>query len=427
MRRHAKIGLPMTDLSDAGAMPFLWGAAISAHQSEGNNSNSDSWLLEHLHPTIYAEPTGDACDSFHRYREDVAIVAGLGLNCYRFGVEWARLEPVSGEFSDEAFEHYREMLAACAEHGLRAMVTLSHFTVPLWFAKRGGFEVADSADLFVRFAREVMRRLGDQIDFVTTFNEANIPLLLRLRSEPRERAARRRAMIAEAARQTDSPAFSSLLFADAGRTAPFLLDAHRRAYLAMKEVRPSVPVGITLTMQDIQAAGFPSVAGWVRRSLYGGWLKAAASQSDFVGVQTYTRARVGLFGALPPPEGAELTAAGYEYYPQALGNMIRFAARKIGKPIYVTESGIATEDDSRRIAFIDAGVAEIRSCVAEGIPVHGYIHWSLLDNFEWTDGFGKHFGLVAVDRVTFERRPKPSALHLGRLAEQNPDRLRNAV
>jgi len=399
--------------------PFLWGAAISAHQSEGNNRNSDSWLLEHLEPTLFVEPAGEACDSYNRYREDIAIAADLGLNCYRFGIEWARLEPAFGHFSDEAFAHYQDMLAACSEYGLQAMVTLSHFTVPLWFAKRGGFEVADAADLFVHFAQEVMRRLGAQIDYVTTFNEANIPLLLRLRPEYKgPRAAIRRAMIAEAARQTKAPAFSSLLFADPSRTAPVLLDAHRKAYVAIKRERPNVPVGITLTMQDIQAAGPFSIARFVRRSLYGGWLKVAASHSDFVGVQTYTRARIGLFGALPPPPEAELTAAGYEFYPQALGNMIRFAARKIGKPIYVTESGIATEDDSRRIAFIDAGVAELRTCIAEGIPVHGYIHWSLLDNFEWTDGFAKRFGLVAVDRVTFERRPKPSAYHLGGMSSE---------
>jgi len=168
-------------------------------------------------------------------------------------------------------------------------------------------------------------------------------------------------------------------------------------------------------MQDIQAAGPLSIAPLVRRMQFGGWLGAARTYSDFIGVQTYTRVRIGLFGARPP-SGVELTAAGYEYYPKALGNMIRFAARKIGKPVYVTESGIATDDDSRRVAFIDEGLAEVRQCIAEGISVHGYIHWSLLDNFEWTAGYGQHFGLVAVDRTSFVRTPKPSAFHFGERA-----------
>lgn len=410
-----------TRLASAEAAPdgFLWGAAISAHQSEGNNRNSDCWLLEHLSPTLFVEPTGSACDSLHRYREDVGIAASLGLNCYRFGIEWARLEPEEGRFSDEAFAHYADMLRACSELGLKSMVTLSHFTVPLWFAKRGGFETASNALFFERFAGEVIRRLGDQLDYVTTFNEANIPLLLRLRPDYKTRARQRAAMIATAAAETGAPDFSSLLFADPRKTEPVLLDAHARAYRRMKELRPALPVGITLTMQDIQAAGLLSIAPLVRKLLYGGWLKAARTHSDFVGVQTYTRARIGLFGALPPPPDAELTAAGYEYYPKALGNMIRLAARSIGKPIYVTESGIGTNDDSRRIAFIDEGLDEIRACLDEGIPVHSYIHWSLLDNFEWTAGYAQRFGLVAVDRNSFERHPKASAYHLGERAREN--------
>lgn len=398
---------------------FLWGVAISAHQSEGGNENSDCWLLERLSPTLFDEPAGAACDSWVRYREDIDIVADLGLNCYRFGIEWARIEPEEGRFSEAAFAHYADMLDYCVNRGLSTMVTLSHFTVPRWFAERGGFEERTGADIFARFAGEVIRRIGHRIDRVTTFNEANIPLLLRLRPEHRQRASLREAMIAQARAQTGAPRFSSLLFADARKTERILIDAHKKAYVRMKARRPSLPVGLTLTMQDIQASGALSIAPLVRRMLYGGWLKAAQTHSDFVGVQTYTRARVGLFGALPPPVGAEMTAAGYEYYPEALGNMIRFAARRIGKPIFVTESGIATDNDDRRIAFIDEGLAQIRRCIDEGIPVHSYMHWSLLDNFEWTAGYTQRFGLVHVDRQTFLRSPKPSARYLGERARSN--------
>jgi beta-glucosidase len=196
-------------------------------------------------------------------------------------------------------------------------------------------------------------------------------------------------------------------------------EAHRRGYAAIKAARPALPVGITLTTQDIQSIGDPALADHYRQRLYGDWLQVARSHADFFGVQTYTRFRVGPAGLVPPPPGAELTLAHYEYYPEALANTIRWAHREIGKPIYVTESGIATRDDARRIAFIDAALDGVRQCLDEGIPVHSYLYWSLLDNFEWTSGYGIPFGLVAVDRQTFSRTPKPSAAHFGALARAN--------
>jgi beta-glucosidase len=173
-------------------------------------------------------------------------------------------------------------------------------------------------------------------------------------------------------------------------------------------------VGVTLTTQAIEPVGDGSLASQFESLLYGNWWDAV-NASDFVGVQAYTRFRVDSKGVVPSPPGSELTAAGYEYYPQALGQMIRLAARKTTKPIYVTESGIGTDDDTRRIAWLDTCVAEVERCLSEGIDVRSYIYWSLLDNFEWTQGYGQHFGLVAVDRDTFVRTPKPSSQHLARL------------
>ena len=152
----------------------------------------------------------------------------------------------------------------------------------------------------------------------------------------------------------------------------------------------------------------------MERTLYGSWWDAV-NASDFVSVQAYTRFRFGAKGIVPPEAGAETTAAGYEYFPAALPDMIRFAACRTRKPIYVTESGIATDDDARRVAWLDACVAGVERCLGEGIDVRSYMYWSLLDNFEWTQGYGQHFGLVAVDRRTFVRKPKPSARHFARL------------
>ena len=410
----------MTDARHRVPEGFLWGTAISAHQSEGNNVASDAWLCEHVTPTVYREPSGDACDSYHRYAEDIAIAADLGFNCHRLGIEWARIEPEEGKFSTAELDHYRRVLEECHRRGLQPMVTYNHFTVPRWFAARGGFEVADGADLFARFADRATGALGDLIAYASTFNEANIQRLVAQlrRSNSRSRDAIE-AMLAACRTATGSDRFSSLLFAPVETSEPVMRRAHREATAAMKAGPGDFPVGLTLTMQDVQGVGDNEGRGDHAEAmidqLYGGWLEEARD-ADFVGVQTYTRVRVGPDGQLPPPEGAEMTGAHYEFYPQALGGTIRFAHERIGRPIYVTESGMCTDDDTRRIAYLDGALAEVRRCLDDGIPVHSYICWSLLDNFEWTRGYGERFGLVHVDYETFERTPKPSAHHLGAIA-----------
>jgi beta-glucosidase len=189
------------------------------------------------------------------------------------------------------------------------------------------------------------------------------------------------------------------------------MDAHAQAYQAIKAGPGDFPVGVTLSTQQIEGVSENSLAPMIEKMVYGRWWDAV-NASDFVGVQTYTRVRLDAKGVVPPPAGAEMTAAGYEYYPAALGATIRDAAARTKKPIYVTETGIATDNDARRIAWIDETIAQVAACLDEGIDVRSYIYWSLLDNFEWSSGYSQHFGLVAVDRTTFIRTPKPSARHL---------------
>ena len=405
----------------ARAMPagFLWGTAISAYQSEGNNYNADAWVTENVTPTLFKERSGDACDSYHRYAEDIAIAARLGFNCYRFGIEWARIEPSEGCFSNAELDHYAKVLEACRVHGIKPVVTFNHFTVPIWFAARGGFEVPDSPNLFARYSRKVAEHLGGLMHMATTFNEANIQLLLQVMPQMAKALPLVKPMIAAAAKATGSPKFSRLAYADPAIVTPLMQEAHRKAFDAIKAARPDLPVGLTLTTQDIQPVGPNSLAASVRDRLYGDWVGVARTHADFIGVQTYTRILVDATGPIAPPAGAEMTVAGYEFYPQALANTIRWAHAAIGKPIHVTENGIATHDDARRIAFIDQALVGVKDCIDEGIPVHSYMYWSLLDNFEWTSGYGVPFGLVAVDRQTFKRELKPSALHLGGIARAN--------
>ena len=173
-------GRPRPDRRRALPADFLWGTAISAYQSEGNNINSDAWVSENVTPTLFREPSGDACDSYHRYAEDIAIAARLGFNCYRLGIEWARIEPSEGAFSNAELDHYARVLETCRAHGLKPVVTFNHFTTPIWFAARGGFEVPDSPDLFARYCRRAAEHLGGLMHLATTFNEANIQLLLQV-------------------------------------------------------------------------------------------------------------------------------------------------------------------------------------------------------------------------------------------------------
>ncbi len=404
---------------------FLWGAATAAHQVEGNNINSDLWVLEHLQPTLFVEPSLDACDHYQRFREDIRLLASLGLTTYRFSLEWARIEPERGYFSNAALDHYRRVLETCHEFGVIPMVTFYHFSSPRWFAAMGGWEKKGAADLFVRYCERTSARLGDLIAYASTFNEPNLPMLLKWISKADIPVTTVFRMGRQAARAVGSDRFGCFFLGDAEKLQEVMIGAHHRARIAVKAGPGSYPVGVNLSMQDEQPVGPKNKRDQKCAEVYDEWLRAGA-QSDFVGVQTYTRCRVGKRGDIPPEEGAELTQMGYEYWPDALEVCIRYVHARCGKlPIYVTENGIATDDDNRRIEYTHQALSGVLRCLADGIDVRGYIHWSLLDNFEWIFGYRPKFGLVAVDRQTQTRTVKPSAYFLGSIARENriPDLL----
>jgi len=390
---------------------FLWGTATAAHQVEGNNVASDFWLYEHLPETVFAEPSGDACDQWHRYPEDIRLVASLGLGVYRFSVEWARIEPEEGCVSRAALDHYRRVLATCHEHGVRPCVTYHHFTSPRWFAADGGWADDRAVDRFARYAETVTRHLGDLIHSACTINEPDVPLLLTRIGIFPPTGLKDRPFLAAAAMRlgTTLDRLNSYFFADPLRTRDVMLAAHVKARDVIKSGPGSFPVGIALSMSDDQAvAGGEAMRDRIRGDLYDPFLDAARND-DFVGVQTYSRQRWSPDGPLPPEEGVPVLIMGYEFWPEALEATIRYAHARSGVPVLVTENGIGTDDDAQRIDYLTRAVAGAARCVADGIPLLGYIHWSLLDNFEWMLGYGPRFGLVAVDRATQERTPKPSA------------------
>ena len=401
---------------------FLWGTATAAHQVEGNNVNSDFWLLEHLPGTIFAEPSGDACDHYHRYPEDVALLAQVGFNSYRFSIEWARVEPEEGHFSQAVLDHYRRMLLACHQNGLKPMVTFHHFTSPRWLISAGGWTDIVTAERFARYCAHATRHLGDLIDYVCTINEVNIPMMIPLLFSPNQERGAQMAAFVQTAMQafglTSAP-FSPYFFAVSEQGRDVILEAHKQAALAIKAERSDLPVGLTIAMSDMQAVeGGEARRDHLRREVQDVFLEAAR-QDDFLGVQCYTRRRVSPDGPLPPEEGVELTQMGYEFWPEAMEATLRYAAQVAGVPMIVTENGIGATDDARRLEYYRRALQGVANCLNDDLDVRGYYAWSALDNFEWLHGYGPKFGIIAVDRETQERTVKPSGRWLGQVARAN--------
>lgn len=401
---------------------FIWGTATAAHQVEGGNVGCDFWPLEMADNSVFAEPSGDACDHYHLYERDIALLKQLGFGAYRFSIEWARIQPEEKFFSRGALDHYRRVLGSCLEHGIVPIVTFHHFTSPLWFTRDGGWAEASSVDRFARYCERSARALGDLIAYACTINEANLPMMITRYSElARGRPFRMSRRVGEVAKSlgADPARFAPFLFSDANKTSPNFIAAHRKAVVAIKGTGAKAPVGITLATQDLHAEpGGEALTAKLDRDINGQFLEAMRGD-DFVGVQTYSRTRIGANGPLPVPQGAEVTQMGYEFYPEGLEATIRNAARVSGCPILVTENGIGTEDDTRRIAYTERALQGVLRCLADGIDVRGYIHWSMLDNYEWTQGYRPKFGLIAVDRATQLRTAKPSAHWLGEIAKRN--------
>lgn len=374
---------------------FLWGASTAAHQIEGNNVNSDWWQREHGHlpGAPVQEPSGDAADSFHRYPQDMRLLADAGLGAYRFSIEWARIEPERGFVSRAMLDHYRRMVDTARDLGLEPMVTLHHFTNPVWLAREGGWHSDAAPELFARYVEAALPVLDD-VELVCTINEPNMVSVL---ADP----------------EVGFP--SAGLPPGVPAVTDRLIDAHRRAVELVRGVGSKA--GWSVATQAYQPLpGAEQVAADYGHSREDVFLEAAAGD-DWVGVQAYTRTKIGADGPIPTPDDAERTLTGWEYYPPAIGDGIRNSWKRNGTPVYVTENGIATADDSRRIDYTTGALQTIAACIDEGIDVRGYLHWSALDNYEW-GSYRPTFGLIGWDPVTFERHPKPSLAWLGSVAQR---------
>lgn len=420
---------------------FLIGAATAAHQVEGNNVHSDYWVMENVKHSDFAEPSGLAVDHYNRYEEDIKLLAEAGGNAYRFSIEWARIEPEEGRFDEKEIEHYGKVIECCCANGVTPIVTLMHFSSPAWLIARGGWASEKVVAYFARYARHIAETLGDRLPYIATINEANMGIQLHKVVADMMKAGKRKeggvqvgqnnglnlktiilSMLEQGRAFHTSPfRIHSFLKPRDEKTERFVMEAHVAARKAIKERLPDTKVGLTLSLFDYQPVeGGEEQAARLWHEDFG-WYLPYIKDDDFLGVQNYSRKIVDENGAREPAPGAPLTQMGYEDYPASIGNVLRKVAKEFPKELLVTENGIGTADDSRRCAFIREAFASVMQAKADGVPVSGYLHWSLLDNFEWQAGFGKTFGLIAVDRTTQTRYPKESLKVLGSLADDGEE------
>ncbi len=393
---------------------FLWGTATAAHQVEGNNSHSDWWRWEQDHPDRIQEPSGAAVDHYHRYEEDLNLARELGTNCYRFSIEWARIEPHEGDIDRHELEHYGNVLRACRVRGIKTMVTLHHFSNPQWLTDRGGWEWNGAPAAFARFTRLVAQEFCDLVDYWITFNE---PMVF---------VSQGYVMGVWPPGKTN--------YLKAYRVYRHLTAAHRLSYRAIHEeaVKKKCAAQVSAANNLISLYAYrkhkliDKIYVWFMDKLWNhAFIDATRGHHDFLGVNYYFHQRISpgksrFFGLIVDvkQEQRDMSDIGWEVYPTGLFDSL-LDMQEYKLPIFITENGIATKNDDRRARYIVSYVKELYHAIAAGIDVRGYCYWSLLDNYEWEKGFSANFGLIGVEMPSLERVVKSSARVYAQIAKEN--------
>ena len=397
---------------------FLWGCATAAHQVEGDNHGSDWWEFEQRGGIRTGDSADPACDHYRRFREDFALLRRLRNNAHRLSIEWSRIEPAQGEFDRAQIEHYREVLTELRAQGMVPMVTLHHFTSPAWFSRRGGWAAAGAADAWLPFVRRVAEELGELVGMWCTINEPNIY-----------------AYQGWAAGEFPPGRRGDML--GVVRVLGNLRRAHEAACRMLHRLTPDVPVGLAQhrwlmlpadprRRRDRLAAGTASffMDRWpVGR---GRWRRVVEAPGDYLGLNHYSGSLVAFspravgeaFAKRTNQPGLPESDFGWAVHPPWLRDCLE-DLRPLGRPIYVTENGIATRDDAVRVEFLRAALEQVWEAIRAGADVRGYFHWSSHDNFEWAHGYSMRFGLIGVDLETQARTIKPSGHLFARIAESN--------
>lgn len=396
---------------------FLWGCATAAHHVEGGNHNCDWWEFEQRGGILTGDSADPACDQYRRFREDFQLLRRLNNNAHRLSIEWSRVEPTPGEFDPAQIEHYRQVLMELRDQGMAPMVTLHHFTSPIWFAARGGWAASGAHEAWLPFVRRVAEELGELVAFWCTLNEPNIYAYqgwLAGEFPPARRGDLRGAY----------------------RVLANMRRGHEAAYGELCRLTPGVPVGVAqhkwlmvpadpARRRDRFAAGTAQffMDCWPAG---GRWQRVVEAPSDYLGLNHYTGSQVAFslrhagegFGRRFNPPGLPVSDFDWAVEPRWLRTCLE-QLRPLNKPIYVTENGLATTDDRRRVEFLQDALGQVWPAIQDGADVRGYFHFSSHDNFEWARGYSMRLGLIGVNRETQERTVKPSGWLFARIAESN--------
>lgn len=414
---------------------FIWGVATSSHQVEGGTTNNQWSEWEKRGKIKSKDRVGLACDWWRNAEQDFDLAQSLGINALRLSVEWSRIEPREGVWDESALARYRQMLKGLRDRGIRPFVTLHHFSNPLWFEARGAFLDPESVTLFQRFTERVVGALGDLSRDWITFNEPNVYTSLGyfLGEFPPGKKGR---------------------FLQAARATRNICRAHTAAYRAIHSLQQAANVGwaqhyAVFKPRRPERAVDRWICGLIQRRFNDNFAEAILNGSapfplnklgealpeakgacDFVGINYYSRLRVGfeprsmrtLFFqiSVPPhkPQGDSGMEVPYgEAYPQGLKNAVEhFVPFK--KPIYILENGVPDRADRIRPWVIESTIGQMRELLAKGVDLRGYFHWTLTDNFEWGEGWHLRFGLFELDPATQKRTPRPSAQLYARLIKE---------
>ncbi len=396
---------------------FFWGASTAGHQVDGGSENQWTvWELAHAkelaqtaHQRLGALPSwqaikeqaedpnnyvsGRGVEHYKRYKEDFDIIEQLNLNAFRFGIEWARLEPEEGKWDEAAIEHYREYIRELRARRIEPFANLWHWTMPTWFTDKGGFVKRSNLKYFERFVKKVAEELTEDLTYVITLNEPNVYTTLSY-------------AIGEWPPQEKGVAHASRVYFN-------LLAAHKRAYKILKNHKPSLQIGLAAQLANIQAKRPHSFIDtistkWMR--YYWNWwfLNRCRKQQDFVGFNYYFSDYYKGFWRNNPK--VPLSDLGWYMEPEGLYPLLLRTWSHYKKPIFITENGVADDSDGYRRWWLEETIVAMEKAISEGVDLRGYLHWSLLDNFEWKFGWWPKFGLVKVDRDHGMRRTvRPSA------------------
>jgi beta-glucosidase len=398
---------------------FMWGGSTAAHQVEGNNHNQWSvWELAHAEklasnakkrfgslsiwkdiedkatkPENYI--SGKGIDHYNRYKEDFKLAKDLNLNSFRFTVEWSRLEPKQGQWDEEAFEHYRQYIQELRKKGMEPVLNIFHWTMPVWFANKGGFEKKKNLEYFDHFVHKVAQELLPHVRYVITINEPNVYASFSY-------------LTGEWPPQKKNP----LLFI---KVYWNLAQAHRRAYYLLKHHKPSLQIGIAAQLANIQSKRphnfMDQILTKYMRYWWNWWfLRRIRKEQDFIGLNYYFSDYYRFnWAVVRDNPKAPLNDMGWYMEPEGIYPLLVRLWARYKKPIIITENGVADMHDQYRRWWLEETIVAMERALSEGIDLKGYFHWSLLDNFEWSTGWWPKFGLIAVNPQNMKRTVRPSA------------------